>query len=223
MCCAVAYQSEWATLLLGESFHPGGLALTEHLGRTLGLTPNMRVLDVAAGKGTSAIYLAQTFGVAVVGIDYGSWSVEAAIAAANAAGVGERVHFQQGDAEHFPSMLSSSMRSSANALSVHSLTRPLPPVSLPECSSQVVRSDMTDLTRRGETPEDLQGLLAWVACIADAQPLDAYETYLREAGLTITLREEHNSCSCPIGAGCTDTSAGCRATGEAQEACVAHC
>ena len=64
MCCAAAYQSEWATWLLGESFHPGGVALTEHLGRTLGLTPNMRVLDVAAGKGTSAIYLAQTFSVA---------------------------------------------------------------------------------------------------------------------------------------------------------------
>jgi len=61
-CCADAYSGEWARLLLGDAFHPGGAALTERLGRVLGLAPGMRVLDVATGKGTSALFLARTFG-----------------------------------------------------------------------------------------------------------------------------------------------------------------
>ena len=193
MCCAVAYQSEWATWLLGESFHPGGVALTEHLGRTLGLTPNMRVLDVAAGKGTSAIYLAQTFSVAVVGIEYGSRSVEAATAAANAAGVGERVHFQQGDAERLPF---DAEQFDAVICECAFCTFPDKTAAASEIARVLKpggKVGLMDLTRKGETPEDLQGLLAWVACIADAQPLDVYETYLRAAGLTITLCEEHNT------------------------------
>ena len=57
-CCATLYAGDWARLLLGPSYHPGGLALTERLGTLLGLTPGARVLDVAAGRGTSAIHLA---------------------------------------------------------------------------------------------------------------------------------------------------------------------
>jgi len=63
-CCANVYQSEWARLLLGESFHPGGTALTAYLGAVLRLGPGQRVLDVAAGQGTSAIHLAQASAVA---------------------------------------------------------------------------------------------------------------------------------------------------------------
>ncbi len=51
--------------LLGESFHPGGAALTERLGQLLALTPESRVLDAASGKGTSAVLLAQRFGCTV--------------------------------------------------------------------------------------------------------------------------------------------------------------
>jgi len=58
-CCAALYESDWARLLLGDSFHPGGMALTKHLGATLGLRPGLRVLDVASGKGTSALALAR--------------------------------------------------------------------------------------------------------------------------------------------------------------------
>src|SRR5262245_736448 len=86
-CCAAAYQSEWARLLLGDSFHPGGLALTERLGAVLGLAAGQRILDVAAGNGASAIHLARVFGCEVVGVDYGSASVCTAAAAAEAANV----------------------------------------------------------------------------------------------------------------------------------------
>jgi ubiquinone/menaquinone biosynthesis C-methylase UbiE len=51
---------------------------------------------------------------------------------------------------------------------------------------------LSDLTRRGEIPEGLQGLLAWIACIADARPLEDYVRYLAETGLTIQLVEQHD-------------------------------
>ncbi|MBI1879815.1 MAG: class I SAM-dependent methyltransferase, partial [Chloroflexi bacterium] len=98
-CCAALYESDWARLLLGDSFHPGGLALTERLGQLLDLQPGRRVLDVAAGNGTSAIFLAQRFGSQVVGVDYGLDSVKAATDQAAKAGMSQSVYFEQGDAE----------------------------------------------------------------------------------------------------------------------------
>jgi hypothetical protein len=50
-CRAALYGSDWARLLLGDAFHPGGLALTERLGTLLDLGPGVRLLDVAAGRG----------------------------------------------------------------------------------------------------------------------------------------------------------------------------
>jgi len=44
-CCANLYESDWARLLLGDSFHPGGLALTERLGTLLNLQLGYRVLS----------------------------------------------------------------------------------------------------------------------------------------------------------------------------------
>src|SRR5579864_8677150 len=92
-CCADVYASDWARLLLGESLHPGGLALTERLGVLLGLDTNTRVLDLAAGRGTSALDLARVFGCHVTGVDYGSTNVARAIEAAERAGLSDRVQF----------------------------------------------------------------------------------------------------------------------------------
>lgn len=77
-CCAALYQSDFARMLLGDSFHPGGQRLTARLGEHLGLGPRVRVLDVASGKGDSAIFLARQFGCQVVGVDFGPQNVEEA-------------------------------------------------------------------------------------------------------------------------------------------------
>src|SRR5258708_37049395 len=97
-CCATLYESDFARLLLGDSFHPGGLRLTQRLGEQLQLGPRARVLDAASGKGESAIFLARRFGCEVVGIDFGAANVKEAGDRAAAAGVAELVSFRQGDA-----------------------------------------------------------------------------------------------------------------------------
>lgn len=188
-CCAAAYQSEWARLLLGESFHPGGLALTERLGTLLGLGPGQRVLDVAAGQGTSAIFLAQRFGCVVVGVDYGGDSVRKANEAAARAGVAELAQFEQGDAECLPY---ADGAFDAVICECAFCTFPDKRAAASEFS-RVLRPGgqvgLSDLTRAGAVPPALQGLLAWVACIADAQPLDEYARYLSDAGLMMKRSE----------------------------------
>lgn len=101
-CCATLYESDLTRFLLGDSFHPGGLQLTGELGRMLGLRPAGRVLDVACGKGTTAVFLAKEFGCEVLGIDYGEQNVAAARSVAQADQVDSRVQFERGDAENLP-------------------------------------------------------------------------------------------------------------------------
>lgn len=191
-CCAAAYSSDWAKLLLGDSFHPGGLALTERLGALIELGPGMRVLDVASGKGASAIHLAQRFGCEIVGIDYSGESVRAATAAAEAAHLSHLVSFQQGDAERLKAF---DEEFDAVICECAFCTFPDKPTAAAEFARVLKpggRVGLSDLTRAGDIPPELQGLLAWIACIADAQPLDEYSRYLKEAGIAPDLVEEHD-------------------------------
>src|SRR5260370_39067803 len=101
-CCAELYDSELARGLLGDSFHPGGLQLTERVGSLLHLAPESRVLDVASGKGTTALFLAERFGCHVVGIDYSGQNIADANQLASGKRLSSLVRFQCCDAESLP-------------------------------------------------------------------------------------------------------------------------
>ena len=102
LCCATAYQHDAVALILGESYHPGGLDLTRRVARTIELRPGDRVLDLASGPGTTAFLLASEFGVEVDGVDLGDLTVAKANATAASEGLGEQVRFHLGDAERIP-------------------------------------------------------------------------------------------------------------------------
>lgn len=191
-CCAALYESDWARLLLGESFHPGGLALTERLGHLLALSPAQRVLDVASGHGVSAIFLAERFGCEVVGVDYGVEVVRTATDRAEAAKMAGLVRFVEGDAE--------CLNFDDNSFDViicecAFCTFPHKQTAADEFA-RILRPGgkvgLSDLTRTGSLPRELDTLLAWLACIADAHPLEEYATYLERAHLTVEQSEPHN-------------------------------
>jgi ubiquinone/menaquinone biosynthesis C-methylase UbiE len=192
-CCAAVYSSDLARQLLGESFHPGGLALTERLGKLLDLGPGKHVLDVAAGRGSSATFLAQRFGCEVLGVEYGSDSVLEATRAAEASGIAHLVGFEQGDAE---CLTSGDEQFDAVICECAFCTFPNKHAAAGELA-RVLRPGgkvgLTDLTRSGEVPPAFQGLLAWIACIADAQHIDEYAHYLEHAGLTVDRIEPHDA------------------------------
>jgi arsenite methyltransferase len=191
-CCARLYESDFAKLLLGDSFHPGGTKLTERLGTLLELTPQSRVLDIASGNGTSAIFLAERFGCEIFGIDYSERNVAQANASATAKSMDAQVRFEQGDAERLP------FRDAAfDAIICECAfcTFPGKPAAAREFARVLRvggRIGLSDLTRGRVLPNELEGLLAWIACIADAQPVENYVGYLSGAGFRPQCVEQHD-------------------------------
>lgn len=191
-CCANLYESDLAKLLLGDSFHPGGTRLTERLGRLMQLSPESRVLDVAAGNGTSAVFLAERFGCEVVGIDYGQQNVQEANQQSKDKGLEGRVCFEQADAERLPFPDASF---DGIVCECAFCTFPNKPAAAQEFA-RVLRVGgqvgLSDLTRGAVLPEELNSLLSWITCIADAQPAERYAGFLSAAGLTVQQTEPHD-------------------------------
>jgi arsenite methyltransferase len=191
-CCAAVYDSDAAKLLLGDALHPGGTELTERLGRMLNLAPQMRVLDVAAGRGTSALTLATRFECEVIGLDYSRRNIEVAKRDANERGLGEKVTFYCGDAERLPFADGSF---DAIVCECALCTFPNKQAAAAEFARVLRpggRLGLSDLTRQGTLPAELHGLVCFVACIADALPLTDYVALLAAGGLNILTTEEQN-------------------------------
>ncbi|HXV99372.1 MAG TPA: methyltransferase type 11, partial [Anaerolineae bacterium] len=55
------------------------------------------------------------------------------------------------------------------------------------------RIGLSDLTRSGPLPPALEGLLAWIACLADARPVEEYWAYFEQAGLTVEQVESRDA------------------------------
>ena len=96
-CCTI-YEQPWVEDLLGESFHPGGMELTQRSIASLRLPPGSRVIDVACGTGISAQALAKA-GFEVLGIDASAKQVEAA---SKRAGETAGLAFKVGRADALP-------------------------------------------------------------------------------------------------------------------------
>ena len=67
-CCADLYQSPMAKMVLGDTLHPGGLGLTNTLGRLTGIQPGDWVVDLTSARGASALAVARVFHCNVVGV-----------------------------------------------------------------------------------------------------------------------------------------------------------
>ncbi len=191
-CCAKLYESDLARVLLGDSFHPGGLRLTERLGSLFHLTQHSRVLDVASGKGTTALYLAERFGCHVVGIDYSGQNVADASELPSAKGLSSLVRFERGDAE---GLCSPDKSFDAIICECAFCTFPNKRDAAREFARVLRpggRVGLSDLTRGPALPKELDSLLAWIACIADAQPVANYADCLRSAGFEMEKVELHD-------------------------------
>lgn len=82
--------------------HPGGLKATHLLAESCQLDGRTRVVDIACGKGTSAVYLAERYGCEVVGIDMDADLIDQATSLANKKGLEGKVSFRVGDALQLP-------------------------------------------------------------------------------------------------------------------------
>jgi len=191
-CCAVGYSSDLVSLLLGDSYHPGGLDLTRRLLDQLGLAPGQRLLDVASGVGTTALLAATEYDAQADGVELSPANVALATGAAAARGLADRVTFHPGDAEALPL---ADGGWDAVVCECALCTFPDKQTAVAEMARVLKpggRIGITDMTAdRDRLPPELTTLQAWIACVADARTADDYRDLLTGAGLRV-LRIEHH-------------------------------
>ena len=182
MCCTTFYQSDLARTLFGDIFHPGGLPLTRHIGDLIGLCPADHALDVACGRGPSAIHLAESFGCRVTGLDFGQENIAAAEANAARSGATNLTAFRQGDAGRLPfddGVFDAVVSECSFCTFADKLTAAYEMARVLRTGG---RLGLADMTISSPLPDDIQSLLAWVACIAGADTPDSYIASLAAAG-----------------------------------------
>lgn len=184
-CCSIIYSHPLATWLIGESFHPGGLALTDELAQLTQLAPEKRLLDVGCGRGASTIHLAESTGCEAVGLTLESDGVERGRQLAEATGVGGRVQFVQDDILHMDTVggefdvilmecvLSTLEQKPESLRQLYRITKPGGYIAL------------TDVTVSAELPEQLKGSIGAALCMADARDLDEYMSMVEQAGFRV--------------------------------------
>ncbi len=82
--------------------HYGGLAAVEAVARRADIDPESRVLDICAGLGGPARFLARRFGCRVVGVELNSERCAAGRRLSALVGLGDRVRLVRGDAQALP-------------------------------------------------------------------------------------------------------------------------
>jgi SAM-dependent methyltransferase len=193
-CCASLYANPAVRWVFGDELHPGGAATTRRALALIGVGAGERLLDVASGRGDSAILAARELGCIVTGIDYGDAGVIDAERAADAAGVADQVLFRVGDAEMLPFEDGSFdavlcecslclFADKRRALSeIQRVLRP---------GGRVAIADV--LADHDQLPAGLHGPLASAACIGTALSRAGLRQLLDVAGFDV-IADQHCTC-----------------------------
>lgn len=185
-CCADLYQSELARMIMGDSMHPGGLALTNRMGRLMEIQPGDWVADLASARGNSAMAVSRVFKCNVVGVEFGRKAVAEAHAAAANARLSSKSHHVQGDAERpplRPGRFDSAFCECALSLFQNKARAVEETVRLLRPGGRFGLSDVT--VEPGCLPQELDGTLGQLLCLTDALTVSGYVELLEGSGLQI--------------------------------------
>jgi cyclopropane fatty-acyl-phospholipid synthase-like methyltransferase len=192
-CCADVYGSDLVALLLGDSYHPGGLPLTRRLARLLGLRRDEHVLDLACGRGSTALLLAEEFGARVSGLDLSAANVALAQGRLTTAERVRQVSFELADAEQLPHpdaafdavVIECALCTFSDKARVATeIVRVLRPGG---------RLGLTDVVAEpDQLPPELTTVAARIACVAGALSMNGYCDVLEAAGLRVRRIERHD-------------------------------
>ncbi len=175
------YEGSFIHKILRNVLHPGGLQLTEKLAVLADIKEKSVVLDIASGKGTSAIFLAKRFSCKVVGVDLSKGMIKKAADLAKTEMVSDRVAFEVCDAEklrfktgEFDAIISECalclFPTKKSALS--EMYRVL------KDGGKIALSDVT----LDQTPRNLRNRLSFFSCIAGAESLGALRSIFEDVG-----------------------------------------
>ena len=185
-CCADLYQSDLARVILGDTLHPGGLALTNQMVKMLEIQPGDWVADLASAQGASAMAVSRVFRCKVVGVEFGRGSVAQAQAASQGSSPATRSYIVQGDAESPPLR-----RESFSAVFCECSMSLFPdkPRAVNEIASLLRpggRFGLSDVTVEPDSlPKELDGTLGQLLCLTDALNVSGYVRLLENSGLDL--------------------------------------
>jgi ubiquinone/menaquinone biosynthesis C-methylase UbiE len=181
-CCAKFYENSMIAGFLNGNFHPGGEDLTLHLGKLLELKESDNVLDVACGRGASAVPLAREFGCRITGVDLSEKNINLAKSGAEEAHLSERLEFVLGDAEK---LKFEDATFTAVLCECALCTFPDKKTAVNEMYRVLAkggRVGITDVVIEDELPESLKNILSHLLCISGALSRKGYEDLLHESG-----------------------------------------
>lgn len=183
-CCANFYEQSWVQELLGEAFHPGGVALSTRLVHSLNLPDDSRVLDVACGIGTTTLIMERQFGFDTVGLDFSQANVDKAI---GLAGKNPPVlsEFVQGSADDLP-FDNETFDAVTCECAVSTFANQ--PKALAEFNRVLKPGGVvgiTDMVVTAPLPEDIAEHIAPWTCMAEAHDVPGYQRLFHEAGFCV--------------------------------------
>jgi len=184
-CCNMVYGHPLAEALVGESFHPGGLARTRELLHASGLRPGSRILDVGCGLGASSRLAATEFGLTVDAIDVS----EAVLDHARTRSTGIDIRWQRGDVtsltaadETYHAVLAECVLAAASReAAMAEIQRVLRPGGLLLLSDVQINDDPIEHLEPGS-------VLGTALCVASAWLTGEFERRVDSVGLEMTRR-----------------------------------
>ncbi|MEE8517798.1 MAG: methyltransferase domain-containing protein [Dehalococcoidia bacterium] len=189
-CCSTLYGHPLATFLLGGSFHPGGLETTDAMAVAASIGRDHSVLDAGSGRGTTAVHLAETLGCHVTGLTLEREGVEEGLALAEAHGVAHRTEFIQGDLLQSPLPVERYDRVLMECVLSTVSDKPAALGRMRDALRPDGQLALTDVTLRGEVPEELTGAVETALCLGGAMPLETYVGTIEDAGFVVSEATE---------------------------------
>ncbi len=186
--------------VLGDIAHPGGLELTKRLTELVLLKPGTMVMDIGAGRGTTAIYLARKYRCIVTAIDLSATMVVLAGDKAKKEHLGDQVSFLIADSRKLPFLPHSfDVVISECSLSllpdkdnvVRDIWRVLKPGGGLAFTDLIIKNGiLPNLTT--ETALLPQKMPTLPHCISNAIPADGYIKLLKKLGFQNLYVEDHS-------------------------------
>lgn len=185
---AASYSSPDLTMFVGESLHPGGVALTRQLLEYGDCRANTVLLDAASGRGASTVMAAQHFGADAVGVDLSEFNVTLSYEAAAKANLLNPPGFMMADLEELPFPDESYEVVLAECalgaipqkdVALQEFFRVLEP------GGRLIVLDLGVQTER--LPEALQGTYGLISTVSSAWPMGDYLTTCQLIGFDIFM------------------------------------
>lgn len=189
LCCANFYEKDWVSLLLGESFHPGGRELSQSVVDQLGDLTDLQVLDIAAGLGTSARMMAQK-GAEVTAMDISETILEKA-RNAHPKDI-KSIRYQTGNVEALPYEARSFDRVLCECAFSTFPNQPAAAAEICRVLKPGGIFTMTDMCVQGPLPEKVSAAIAPWTCLEHAGRVEDYQQVFLEAGLRVLCYQDES-------------------------------